>query len=64
MRDVLPGDEVLTMLDALADDIDHRPDIIRPVEAELVEQIRSLVAGIEVDLDQPLPPEFADAGVL
>ena len=52
-----------TMLDALADDFDCRPDIIRPVEAELVDRIRSLVAGIEVALDQPLPPEVDDAGM-
>ena len=51
------------MLDALADGIDHRPDILRPVPADLVERIRLLTAGVEVDLDQTLPPEFDDAGM-
>ncbi|WP_200249818.1 hypothetical protein [Thiococcus pfennigii] len=51
------------MLDALADDIDHCPDIPRSVPADLAERIRRLTAGVEVDLDQPLPPELADAGM-
>lgn len=31
-----------------------------PVAGDLVDRIRSLVAGVEVDLDQPLPPEPDD----
>ena len=50
------------ILDALADDIYHRPELLRPVPAELVDRIRSLVADVEVDLDQPLPPETEGAG--
>lgn len=34
-----------------------------PVDAGLVDRIRLLTAGIEVDLDQPLPPELDDAGL-
>jgi len=50
------------MLDALADDIHHRPDILRPVPAEFVDRIRALVGDVEVDLAQPLPPETDGAG--
>lgn len=59
---VCSEDKTQAALNALADDIDYQPDIIRPVEKELVDRIRSLVAGIEVDLDQPLSPELDDAG--
>ena len=55
-------EKVQAMLDALADDIDCHPEILRPVPAELVYRIRSLVGGVEVDLNQPLPPETDDAG--
>lgn len=34
-----------------------------PVDSGLVDRIRLLTAGIEVDLDQPLPPELDDAGL-
>lgn len=37
--------------------------LCEPVDAELVDRIRLLTAGIEVDLDKPLPPEFGDAGI-
>lgn len=56
-------DEVRATLDALADNIDHCPDIPQPVPADLAERIRRLTAGVEVDLDQPLPPELLDAGM-
>lgn len=39
------------MLDALADDIHHRPDILGPVPAVLVDRIRSLVGDVEIDLE-------------
>ncbi len=54
-------DEVGAMLNALADDINHRPDIRRPVPVELFDRIRSLVGDVEVDLGQPLQPELGDA---
>lgn len=57
-----PEDKVRAVLDALADDIDHRPDILRPVPAELVDRIRSQVGDVEVGLDQPLPRETDGAG--
>lgn len=50
------------MLDAPAQDIDEQPEILRPVDTELVDRLRSHIAGIEVDLDQPLPPEMDGAG--
>ena len=34
-----------------------------PVDGALVDRIRSIVAGVEVDLDEPLPPELGDAGM-
>ncbi|RCX08647.1 hypothetical protein IP95_02466 [Extensimonas vulgaris] len=58
-----PEDELPAMLDALADDIDHCPDILRDVPADLVERIRLLTAGVEADLEQPLPPELDDEGM-
>lgn len=51
------------MLDALADDIDHRPGILRRVPADLVERVRLLTAGVEVVLDQPLPRQLDDEGM-
>lgn len=57
-----PDDKLQAMLDALDDDIDHRPAILRPVPADLVAHIRGLMAGIEVELRRPLPPERGDTG--
>lgn len=34
-----------------------------PVDGALVDRIRSIVAGVEVNLDKPLPPELGDAGM-
>lgn len=31
-----------------------------PIPIELVDKIKELVAGVEVDLDAPLPPEEDD----
>lgn len=42
----------------LADEIDHRPDILRHVPIDLVERIQLLTAGFGTDLDQPLSPEL------
>ncbi|MCA8248051.1 type II toxin-antitoxin system PrlF family antitoxin [Burkholderia multivorans] len=50
------------VLDTLAQDIDERPGGLQPVDAALVERMQRLVAGIEVDLDQRLPPETDGAG--
>lgn len=33
------------------------------VDGSLVDRIRSIVAGVEFDLDKPLPPELGDAGM-
>lgn len=51
------------MLDALAQDIDEHPEALRPVDAALVDRVKSLVADVEVDLDKPLLPELGDAGM-
>ncbi len=50
------------MLEVLARDIDERPEVLRPVDAQFVGRLRSLMAGDEVDLDQPLPLETSGAG--
>ncbi|MFN3377361.1 MAG: type II toxin-antitoxin system PrlF family antitoxin [Burkholderiaceae bacterium] len=50
------------MLDALARDIDEHPEVLRPVDAELAARLRALAAGVEVDLDHPLPAESDGAG--
>lgn len=50
--------KVQAMLDELARDIEDHPENLQPIDAGLVNRIRSLVAGIEVDLNQPLPPEI------
>ena len=34
-----------------------------PVDGALVDRTRSIVAGVEVNLDKPLPPELGDAGM-
>jgi prlF antitoxin for toxin YhaV_toxin len=57
-----PEEKVQAMFDALANDIDHHPEILRPVPADLVYRFRSLVGDVEVDLDQPLSPETDGAG--
>lgn len=62
------GEVVLTRADAsdvddpvlgqflgfLADDIAHHPERLQAVDAELVQRLRSLVGGVEIDLDAPL----------
>lgn len=52
------------VLDAIAQDIDASPAVLQPVDAALVERVRVLVADIEVDCGQPLPPEIDDIGTL
>ena len=49
-----------TVLHALAQDIDEHPEVLQPVDAAFVERLQTLVACVEVDLEQPLPPEPDD----
>jgi antitoxin PrlF len=35
-------------------DMRDRPDVISPLDADLLERARELVSGVEVDLDAPL----------
>lgn len=42
------------MLDFLAADIHHHPERLRPVSAELVVRITSLVGDLVVDLNETL----------
>ncbi|MDZ7890037.1 MAG: type II toxin-antitoxin system PrlF family antitoxin [Pseudomonas sp.] len=51
------------ILDTLAQDIDEHPRCLQLVDAALVERLQRLVAGVEIDLDQQLPPELGDAGM-
>jgi hypothetical protein len=51
------------VLDAFARDIDPHPDVLRPVDAKLAARCRALTAGLDVDLDVPLPREPGDAGM-
>ncbi|KAB2841711.1 MAG: transcriptional regulator [Burkholderiales bacterium] len=51
-------------LNALAQGIAEHPEVLRPVSAAIVERMRPLVAGVVVDLRQPLAPELIDAGML
>jgi hypothetical protein len=50
------------MLDNLADDIERRPETLRPIPSGLIDRVRSLVGGVEVNLDQMLLPEINGAG--
>jgi hypothetical protein len=45
------------VLNAIASDIDQHPEVLRPVDAELAGRCRALTAGVDVDLDVPLPRE-------
>lgn len=52
------GDEVMgKFFEFLDRDIRERPQSIRPISAKMVDRVRSLVEGVEVDLDAPLPEE-------
>lgn len=54
-----PAGERLNVLVSLAQAYDA---LCAPVDADLVDRLRSLTEGVEVDLDQPLPPELNDVG--
>jgi antitoxin PrlF len=58
-RERLPGgDEVMgKFFEFLDRDIRERPESIQPISAKLADRVRSLVEGVEVDLDAPLPEE-------
>ena len=48
-------DPVLSaFLDFLERDIERHPERLQPVTVELVERIRALTAGIEIDLDEEI----------
>lgn len=49
------------LLDALSLHIDAHPEVLRPVDAGLVGRVHTLIAGVEVDLNQRLPSELDDA---
>lgn len=49
----VPHEQV--MLDALAHEITDHPERLVPVEVALIERLQTLVASVEVDLEQPLP---------
>ncbi|WP_052193502.1 type II toxin-antitoxin system PrlF family antitoxin [Pseudomonas sp. 11/12A] len=50
------GDDhsVSLVLQRLAADIEHNPEKLRAVDAQLVARIQSLVLGVDADLDAPL----------
>jgi antitoxin PrlF len=55
---VQEADPVLgQFLDFLARDMALHPEQLQPLDADLVARAKSLVAGIEVDLDAALSPE-------
>jgi hypothetical protein len=50
-------------LDALRQQIDAHPEVLRPIDAGLVGRLHALIEDIEVDLNQRLPSELDDAGM-
>jgi antitoxin PrlF len=44
-------------LDFLARDIAQHPERLRPMNADLMRRARDLVAGVEIDMNAPLPEE-------
>jgi antitoxin PrlF len=56
--DETESDPVLgKFLEFLAKDIEENPQRLKPITSELVDYARSLVEGVEVDLDAPLSDE-------
>jgi antitoxin PrlF len=41
-------------LDLLAQDIEHNPQRLQPISADLIDRIRSLVADVDVDLNESI----------
>jgi antitoxin component HigA of HigAB toxin-antitoxin module len=50
-------------LNALASLVQAYEALCAPGDAGFVDRLRSLTAGVEIDLDQPLPPEINDSGM-
>ncbi len=50
-------------LAALAVEMEEQPWRILPVDAAFVSRIQALTAGVDVDLDRPLPLEPGDTGM-
>jgi hypothetical protein len=50
-------------LDALLQHIGAHPEVLRPIDAGLVERLYALIEGVEVDLNQRLPTELGDPGM-
>ena len=53
-RDEGADPALVAFLGLLARDISAHPERLQAVDADLVERIRTLVVGVEVDLDAPL----------
>jgi hypothetical protein len=54
VEDIAKVDEVLRRLHW---DMVNNPGVLKPVDPALVRLAYELTAGVEVDLDSPLPPE-------
>jgi antitoxin PrlF len=52
-----PDPVVTSFLTFLEADMAKHPDRLRPVTVEWLHELQDLVAGVEVDLDAPLPTE-------
>ena len=48
---------LVPFLDLLAKDIEDNPGRLRPLDAEMMAQIRELVGDDDIDLDSPLDPD-------
>jgi len=44
------------ILDLLDQDIAAHPERLQPIAADLARRAQSLIGGLSVDLDSPLPP--------
>jgi hypothetical protein len=51
------------VLDALLQHVGAHPDVLRPIDAGLIERLYALIEGVEVDLNQRLPTELEDPGM-
>lgn len=51
------------MLASLDLEVEERPWRIRSIDAAFVSRIQALTAGVDVDLDRPLPLEPGDMGM-
>lgn len=52
----LTQQDVADSLKLILEDIAANPDTLKPLDPGLVQKARSLVEGVEVDLDAPLSP--------